>query len=309
MPDAFLSHSTRDDGAAKRLSQVLEANGLKVWNDEADIRAGVLLGGELQRAIWRCDTLVLLWSTNSASSRWVQSEWLTALLVGKFILPVLLDDTALPFCFQNSIGVDMKVAGPGRPKDVVRQVREGRGRQTTLAPVMRSPDPALRQAFESIALGQKEVLKALGTRELQSAADTQILIDPLMEKLNTAFRSDLDVLNLGGYHLKNAYMIENWDAIQSGRAPKDPLLDRAERRFLETLSVDPTYPDALNGIGNVFFYERELDAAIFFARAALACAPQHGHGSYSAAENDLEMYRRFKAASEQREQRRPVVEV
>jgi hypothetical protein len=34
-------------------------------------------------------------------------------------------------------------------------------------------------------------------------------------------------------------MIKHWDAIQVGRAPKDQLLDRAERYFFESLCVGP----------------------------------------------------------------------
>ena len=68
-----------------------------------------------------------------------------------------------------------------------------------------------------------------------------------------------------------------------------------ERRFFETLASDPTDPSALNGLGNVLFLNRDLNAAEFSHRAAIAAAG----GSYPAGEHDLELvlwYRRDMAA-------------
>ncbi len=50
------------------------------------------------------------------------------------------------------------------------------------------------------------------------------------------------MLNVAGYHQKNAYMLKHWDAIQAGRAPPDRLLQKAERYFFGALQADPTDP-------------------------------------------------------------------
>lgn len=47
----------------------------------------------------------------------------------------------------------------------------------------------------------------------------------------------------------------------AGRAPKDPLLNQGERHFFDALCVDPSDPSALNGLGSILMFERELDAA------------------------------------------------
>ena len=44
------------------------------------------------------------------------------------------------------------------------------------------------------------------------------------------------VLDLAGYHLKNAYAIEHREAINIGRPPRDEKLARAEEHFLGALS-------------------------------------------------------------------------
>jgi Flp pilus assembly protein TadD len=101
------------------------------------------------------------------------------------------------------------------------------------------------------------------------------------------------IVNLAGYHLKNAYMLKHWDAIQAGRAPDDPLLAQAEQRFFETLAIDPTDPSALNGLGSILMYRRDLEAAEFFILAAIAQADRM-RIDYPAAQHDLALVRRFK---------------
>jgi hypothetical protein len=81
-------------------------------------------------------------------------------------------------------------------------------------------------------------------------------------------------------------MLKHWDAIQAGRPPKDRLLERAERFFFDTLFYNPNECSAINGLGNVLLFERELDAAEFFVRRAIVLARKQG-GDYSAAKRDL----------------------
>ena len=101
------------------------------------------------------------------------------------------------------------------------------------------------------------------------------------------------ILNLAGYHRKNAYMLKHWDAIQAGRPPKDPLLRRAEQFFFEALFVTPTDYSALNGLGSILILERELEAAEFFVRRAIALAKKKKI-AYSDAEHDLAMIAYYK---------------
>jgi Flp pilus assembly protein TadD len=95
---------------------------------------------------------------------------------------------------------------------------------------------------------------------------------------------------MAGYQRKNAYLGKYWDAIQAGQAPKDSLLEQAERYFFKVLCFKPFDPSSLNRLGSVLILELELDAAEFFVRRAIELAG----GRYPNAENDLKLVLYYK---------------
>lgn len=289
MRDAFISHSSADHALARRLERALGANGLEIWLDDSHIRSGALLGDELQSAILGCRVLVLLWSGNAAKSRWVNSEWLLALHQGRFIVPCALDETPLPQCLRNDVFLKLPNVRRQLVARLVRDIEAAGDRRTPLAPVIRHESLDLRRTIVEIAERQGQVM-ALLSSDPDEAARAQAELDPVMARARQKWKLDPMIVNLDGYHLKNAYMVRYWGAIQAGRAPKRTLLDRSERRFFETLAIDPTDPSALNGLGNVLFFNRDLNGAEFFHRAAIAAAG----GSYEAGEHDLELVLRYK---------------
>jgi TIR domain len=291
--DAFLSHSSRDRDIARRLEAELEDAGLSIWLDDSEVRLGQLLGPELQQSVLDCGALVLLWSEAAAASRWVNSEWLMALLQERLILPCTLDATALPQCLGNTIRLDLRTTGAMASPLLQRAIRDAGGMATPLAPVIRSESDELRQVIRTIARGQEEMTGQLG-RSMQAAAELQRLLDDAMAQASARWPLDPMIVNLDGYHLKNAYMLLHWDAIQAGRAPEDELLARAERRFFETLWIDPLDPSALNGLGSILLFQRDLHAAEFFILAAIRSAEREGMDDYPAAQHDLALVRRYK---------------
>ena len=291
--DAFISHSSRNRVAADRLEKLLETEGLDVWLDDSEIRLGVLLGKELQSSIRECRAVVLLWSKPASTSRWVNSEWLTALHLDRFILPCVLDETPLPQCLQNTVFLPLRRVGPNAAKRLSQAITEAGDSVTPLAPLMRSESPELSEAIATIAERQNAVTDELALRQLATAAEIQGSLDNLMREARERWPLDPMIVNLDGYHLKNAYMVQHWDAIQAGRSPRDPLLDQAERRFFETLFVDPTDPSAINGLGSILMFQRDLDAAEFFIRAAIRAAKKWGMETYPAAEQDLALLKLF----------------
>ena len=292
--DAFISHSSRDAAVARPLERELEAMGLDVWLDDSEIRVGALLRTELQTAIAGCTALVLLWSADAAQSRWVASEWLTAVHSDRPVLGCSLDDAPLPQCLGSTVYLDSRLDGDALAERVARAIRASEGQRPALPPVMRHASAELEDAIDSIVAGQGAVTDALGREDLGEAAELQALVDSVMSEARRVWPLDPMVVNLDGYHHKNAYLVLHWDAIQAGRAPADPLLTRAEQRFFETLGIDPYDPSALNGLGSVLINERELDAAEFFILAAIGAARRLGMDTYPAAEHDLALVRRFK---------------
>jgi hypothetical protein len=293
MIDAFISHSSANRTTAVRIEKALEADGLSVWLDDSEIRLGVLLGEELQSSIRGARVLVLLWSKAAAESRWVATEWLTAYHIGRFIVPCSLDSTPLPQCLQNAVRLHVRQVTAGVVEDLARAVRESPRAQNRLAPAMSAQGPEVSAAINRIMDGQDAIQEAISRGSVVRARHDQTLLDTEVEAAMKAWPLDPVLVNLAGYHLKNEYMLRYWDAIQAGRGPRDPLLEQAERRFFETLSIDPTDPAALNGLGNILFFRRDLDAAEFFHVAAAAQAKRQGF-SYPAAEYDLELVRGFK---------------
>jgi hypothetical protein len=72
------------------------------------------------------------------------------------------------------------------------------------------------------------------------------------------------------------------------------LLMEAECLFFETLFVNPIDYFALNGLGSILCFERELDAAEFFCRKAITLAKEQDEVGYSAAIQDLQMIQYYK---------------
>jgi hypothetical protein len=290
--DAFLSHASADAETARRLEAGLQERGLEVWLDESDLTPGAMLRATLQEEIEAADVLVVLWSETSARSRWVNTEWVSALLAQRPVLLCTLGAADVPQCLSGRVWLDVERAGDAAPGRLADAVRAAAGTTTELAPVMRGQVPdELGQMIVGLAQIQQAVTGVLGEGDLERAAQAQQIAEPVMDSALAAWPEDLDIVALHGYHLKNAYMIDHWTAIQAGRSPADARLDAAERRFFEVLWVDPFDPSALNGLGTVLAFQREPRAGERFILAAL----ERAGGDYPAAEADLALVRRFLA--------------
>ncbi len=291
--DAFISHSSSDTKLAARIERTLEDNGLKVWLDRSEIRLGRLLRNELQTAIRGSRVIILLWSAAAAKSRWVAAEVLTAFHSNRFVIACASDKTALPYFLQSTIYLNLQSRKTGRVDELRRAIREAPDAANDLLPRMGSQTPQLVETIRQLAEGQLAVTDRIGN-DLAAAKKYQAVAAREMRAAEKKWRMEAMILNLAGYHRKNAYMLKHWSAIMAGRPPKDPLLDRAERYFYESLFVDPNDYSALNGLGSILFYERELDAAEFFIRRAILLAETAGV-NYPAAQQDLQLVQTFKA--------------
>lgn len=159
---------------------------------------------------------------------------------------------------------------------------------------MSGQSPELKQTIQRIARGQEELHDRLERRDLQGAREMHQRVDSLVVNTERTWPLEPMVLDLTGYHHKNAYMLKHWGAIQAGRlSTEDPLLQYAERFFFNSLFVNPSDYSALNGLGTILTLERDLDAAEFFIRRAIALAEQDGM-DYPAARRDLAMVLHFK---------------
>lgn len=78
--DAFLSHAHTDRPFVEELYRWMqESAGLEVWWDDRDMSAGALLATDLQKAIERCRSVVLVATDESLARGWVQAEYNAAM--------------------------------------------------------------------------------------------------------------------------------------------------------------------------------------------------------------------------------------
>jgi len=293
--DAFFSHASEDSRVAAGLVKYLEANSLTAWIDRSSMRFGSLLRNELHDAIRDSRTLVLVWSKAASKSRWVMAEILVAFHLNRFIIPCVLDETPLPQFLGNTAYVDRRRDKSSLGAEICRSIREAPAHANEIAPLIASRTRVVQTRANRVAAAQYKVLAAI-TTDLRKAATANIAVDKRLRSLKKLAPLDVMVMNLAGYQCKNNYMVKHWQKIQAGQAPKDPLLIRGERHFFDTLSVNPRDESAINGIGSILFYERELQAAAFFQRRAIELAKQRG-GNYEAAQLDLELTLRFMGQS------------
>ena len=293
--DAFISHSSAQLSIARRIERALEKDGLTVWVDDAEIRAGVLLRDQLAAQIRKARTFVLVWSKAAAKSRWVCAELMTAFHLDRPIIPCSADAADLPEFMSKLLRIDVSGKTRTWPRLLSRAVREA-PRHAFEATVMTAQEPALAKAANSLSLDLELVAWGLNFRRLAAARKKHDALGRSLERARRRWRYDARLLNIAGYHAKNAYQLKHWERIQAGQTPADALLQRAERMFFQSLFVNPYDIDALNGLASILILEHELEAARFFNDRALELS-KAGELDYDAAEQDREMVDRHLAAS------------
>jgi TIR domain len=291
MTMAFISHASADSQTTKRLVRALAADSLTTWTDYSAMRFGKLLVPEIHQAIRDARLFVLLWSKSASKSRWVKMEILVAFHRKKFIVPCVLDATPLPQFLANSAYLDRRREGATLGAQLSRAVRTAPAGPTQAAPLMLGRSEIVDSLSRTIGAGQYAVLEAV-KRDRRRAEIANKSVGQALQHLHNMAPEDPLVVNLTAYQQKNTYMLKYWTQIQASRAPKDRLLAQAERNFFDVLFVNPSDESAINGIGTVLFYERELEAAAFFQRRAAALAKRQG-SDYQAAKTDLKQTVRY----------------
>jgi len=64
---------------------------------------------------------------------------------------------------------------------------------------------------------------------------------------------------------------------------KEGSFERARRRFLEAIDIDPRLPEAFNGVGVTYRMRNDLDAAVGWYKKSLAVDPDFGDAYYNLA--------------------------
>jgi tetratricopeptide (TPR) repeat protein len=119
------------------------------------------------------------------------------------------------------------------------------------------------------------------------------VVDANVARINTALESfpdDAYMHALAGYAAKNVFESSRGNALLSPEQ-RQKYLVQARKHFQAALKIKPKDPSALNGMGNVSFYEGKFDAAIRYHELAI----KEAGGAYPHAEHDLNLVKRVKS--------------
>lgn len=105
MYDIFISYASEDADFASELASDLENEGFKVWWD-IDIPTGRNFYDVIEEALKKSKSVVVLWSTHSIESDWVQLEAGEG-QAKKRLVPVRIEEVEIPFAFKNIQTADL----------------------------------------------------------------------------------------------------------------------------------------------------------------------------------------------------------
>ena len=122
--DVFLSYSSLDAALAHRLAIDLRARGIDVWIDQWALQVGEEFWPHIERAVCSAQKLLVLVSSSSVASGWVEKEW-TQKGVGKgLVIPVLCERCDMPDGIASQDAVDISGgsywAGLAQLIDIIR---------------------------------------------------------------------------------------------------------------------------------------------------------------------------------------------
>jgi hypothetical protein len=96
MTTIFVSHTKEDATCAESIRQSLEAMGYTTWREPTSLAMeSILYPRTIENVILGSAALVLVWSSSSAQSEWVERHILFAQQLKKLIIPIVTDGTGL----------------------------------------------------------------------------------------------------------------------------------------------------------------------------------------------------------------------
>src|SRR6185295_16801103 len=157
--DVFLSHSSKDKDIVRAVAERLRADGLRVWFDEWEIRAGDSIPAKIEEGLEHSRVLVLCMSANAFGSDWALLESGTfrfrdPLNKERRFLPLRLDDALIKGSLAQFLYINWLPAV--REQEYVKLLEASRPILTRpIDEVLLQPQPpptAIREEF----IGQKQ---------------------------------------------------------------------------------------------------------------------------------------------------------
>ncbi|XOV86284.1 MAG: TIR domain-containing protein [Pseudomonadota bacterium] len=113
MADIFVSYAREDHAKAKALVGLLEDQGWSVWWDR-EIGPGSAFSRVIEEEIEKARCVLVLWTSHSVASEWVNAEASEG-LARRILIPVLLEGVRVPLVFRQMQASDL-TGWPGRAR-------------------------------------------------------------------------------------------------------------------------------------------------------------------------------------------------
>lgn len=104
-PDIFISYCRQERAVARLFAESLTGEGLKVWWD-AVLHSGETFDEVIERNLRAAKAVLVLWSPQSVTSRWVRAEATQADRANKLV-PVIIEPCNLPIIFELTHTTDL----------------------------------------------------------------------------------------------------------------------------------------------------------------------------------------------------------
>lgn len=118
----FVSYSSKDRRFVKQIVDTLEASGIRCWKAPEMIPAGSSYAKEIPKAIRECQVFLLILSSNSQESVWVEKETDSAISNRKTIIPFQIDDAVLNDTFTFYLNNVQMVSYVTDPKQAMEDL-------------------------------------------------------------------------------------------------------------------------------------------------------------------------------------------
>lgn len=192
-PKIFLSYSTGDAVLARLIVHIFEENEVECFLAERDISTGYKFDSVISQKIRQSDLLLVLWSSNSVSSPWVNQEVGIALAQDIPVWPIAIEDINIEGAIFRNQGFYLT-----HHKDPYAQIAR-------LAQEIKSTPPRIYSSFKP-AIDQYIVGKAERTERLIELLreESRKINDAYTLRIQAAFScfaiSDDPEYRVGGYH-------------------------------------------------------------------------------------------------------------
>ena len=126
--DVFLSHNSKDKPVVLRLAERLQADGLKVWLDDWEIKPGDSIPSKVMSGLENSRVLLLLLSQNFDDSDWAEYESGSFLFrdpknTERRFIPVRLDQTSVRESLRHFAWVDWSQESSGAYQQLIEACR------------------------------------------------------------------------------------------------------------------------------------------------------------------------------------------